>query len=77
MHGSETVAKDVLEYVVFEKHLSSFYGTWRIHHKIIPDWLPELGSSPRTYVLKEGEEDLGTAKEARAERQKAVFQVPL
>jgi len=39
-HGSEVIAKDVLEYVVFEKHLANQYGTWRVHGKIIPDWAP-------------------------------------
>ena len=39
IHGSPVVAKDVLEYVVFEKYLASFYGKWRMHAKIIPDWL--------------------------------------
>ena len=34
------VAKDVLEYVIFEKHLSNVYGLWRLHSKIIPDWAP-------------------------------------
>ncbi|XP_033213042.1 probable 39S ribosomal protein L45, mitochondrial [Belonocnema kinseyi] len=38
MHGSEFVAKDVLEYIVFERHLSNEYGKWRIHGKIIPSW---------------------------------------
>lgn len=76
MHGSETVAKDVLEYVVFEKHLSSLYGTWRLHHKIIPDWLPELEPSSRTYIMREDEKDLGTAKEAMLNRQKTLFEVP-
>ena len=33
------MAKDVLEYVVLEKHLSSLYGKWRLHGKIIPEWL--------------------------------------
>ncbi|XP_076268453.1 mitochondrial ribosomal protein L45 [Rhynchophorus ferrugineus] len=40
MHGSEILAKDVLEYIVFEKHLSNEYGLWRIHEKIIPTWQP-------------------------------------
>lgn len=40
MHGSEILAKDVLEYVVFEKHLANEYGLWRIHDKIIPKWQP-------------------------------------
>lgn len=57
MHGSEILAKDVLEYVVFEKHLSNEYGTWRIHDKIIPDWMPPKEPLPRTYrVDKEIEE---------------------
>lgn len=49
MHGSEIIAKDVLEYVVFEKHLANEYGIWRIHGKIIPDWLPPREPSVVTY----------------------------
>lgn len=51
MHGSEILAKDVLEYVVFEKHLSNEYGTWRLHDKIIPDWMPEKQPAPITYRI--------------------------
>ena len=36
IHGNPHVAKDVLEYVVFEKHLADTYGKWRLHGKIIP-----------------------------------------
>jgi large subunit ribosomal protein L45 len=39
IHGNPVVAKDVLEYVVFENFLTSSYGKWRMHAKIIPDWL--------------------------------------
>ncbi|XP_071942956.1 large ribosomal subunit protein mL45-like isoform X2 [Antedon mediterranea] len=39
MIGSERVSKDILEYIVFEKHLVNIYGSWRIHGKIIPNWL--------------------------------------
>merc|ERR1712080_593087 len=62
IHGSEAVAKDVLEYVVFEKHLSNTYGVWRLHAKIIPDWMParEPGRLtyrvPKDYQEKEKEE---------------------
>lgn len=49
MHGSEIIAKDVLEYVVFEKHISNEYGQWRLHDKIIPDWLPQKEPAPITY----------------------------
>uniref|UniRef100_A0A336K027 Large ribosomal subunit protein mL45 n=1 Tax=Culicoides sonorensis TaxID=179676 RepID=A0A336K027_CULSO len=53
MHGSEILAKDVLEYVVFEKHLANEYGTWRLHAKIIPDWLPSRQPSIRTFISSE------------------------
>ncbi|XP_050341089.1 probable 39S ribosomal protein L45, mitochondrial [Bactrocera neohumeralis] len=57
MHGSEILAKDVLEYVVFEKHISNEYGKWRLHDKIIPDWLPAKEPAPITYrVIEEPEE---------------------
>ncbi|KAK3919393.1 putative 39S ribosomal protein L45, mitochondrial [Frankliniella fusca] len=36
IYGSEILAKDVLEYAVFEKQLSNEYGTWKLHGKIIP-----------------------------------------
>jgi len=49
MHGSETAVKDVLEYVVFEKHITNPYATWKIHGKIIPDWLPPRESIRKTY----------------------------
>ncbi|GJQ66003.1 putative 39S ribosomal protein L45 [Trypoxylus dichotomus] len=49
MYGSEILAKDVLEYVVFEKHLANEYGIWRIHDKIIPDWMPAKEPSSSTY----------------------------
>ncbi|XP_042882926.1 probable 39S ribosomal protein L45, mitochondrial [Penaeus japonicus] len=52
-HGSEVVAKDVLEYVVFEKHIANSYGIWRIHDKIIPDWMPPRQPSIRTYQVEE------------------------
>lgn len=53
MHGSEILAKDVLEYVVFEKHISNEYGIWRLHEKIIPDWLPPKEPSLTTYRIED------------------------
>ncbi|KAK2727189.1 large ribosomal subunit protein mL45-like [Artemia franciscana] len=50
MHGSEITVKDVLEYVVFEKHLSNQYGVWRVHDKIIPNWMPPKEPTYRTYI---------------------------
>ncbi|PIK55606.1 putative 39S ribosomal protein L45, mitochondrial [Apostichopus japonicus] len=38
--GSEDTPKDVLEYIVLEKHLPSRYGAWRLHGKIVPHGLP-------------------------------------
>jgi large subunit ribosomal protein L45 len=52
MHGSEIIAKDVLEYVVFEKHLANLYGVWKMHDKIIPDWAPPREPRPLTYVME-------------------------
>lgn len=51
MHGSEILAKDVLEYVVFEKHMSNEYGEWRLHAKLIPDWMPPKDPAPITYRI--------------------------
>ncbi|XP_029634515.1 probable 39S ribosomal protein L45, mitochondrial isoform X2 [Octopus sinensis] len=51
MYGSENLVKDVLEYVVFENHISNIYGQWRIHGKIIPDWMPPRDPILRTYQL--------------------------
>ncbi|XP_076762104.1 mitochondrial ribosomal protein L45 [Xylocopa sonorina] len=55
--GSETVKKDVLDYVVFEKHLSNTYGTWRVHGKIIPDWMEPEEISSRTYIMPKEEKE--------------------
>ncbi|XP_014357852.2 probable 39S ribosomal protein L45, mitochondrial [Papilio machaon] len=55
LHGSEILAKDVLEYIVFEKHLANMYGTWRIHAKIIPDWAPPKDPSKLTKIRPEPE----------------------
>ena len=52
MFGDPYVAKDVLEYVVFEKHITNLYGEWRLHGKIIPDWMPEKEPGRKTYVVK-------------------------
>jgi len=46
MFGDELVPRDVLEYVVYEKHLADLYGRWRLHGKI------PLQSSQKQPVLK-------------------------
>lgn len=48
--GSETLVKDVLEYVVFENFLTNLYGRWRMHDKIEPSWLPPKTPILRSYV---------------------------
>nr|XP_033774819.1 39S ribosomal protein L45, mitochondrial [Geotrypetes seraphini] len=47
MYGQEDMPKDVLEYVVFERHLVNPYGTWRMHGKIVPPWAP-----PKEPIIK-------------------------
>ena len=79
MYGSEAVAKDVLEYVVFEKHLADEYGRWRIHSKLVPDWMPprdpvrrtwrkEPPSSPPRESAAEEEEAEGERREEAGEK---------
>ncbi|XP_077284697.1 mitochondrial ribosomal protein L45 [Arctopsyche grandis] len=73
MHGSEILAKDVLEYVVFEKHLSNVYGIWRLHDKLIPDWMPAKEPTAKTFVkveeqsadAAEGDTDLVSVQKSR------------
>lgn len=49
MYGSESTPQDVLDFIVFEKHLSDSYGKWRIHTKITPEWKKgEPHQVPRT-----------------------------
>lgn len=66
MHGSETIAKDVLEYVVFENNISNTYGVWRLHAKIIPEWAPPKEPSLITYRVNE-EENQPESQEAAIE----------
>lgn len=66
IHGNEAVAKDVLEYCVFEKHLSNVYGAWRLHAKIIPDWMAKNTSNGiLTYLVPKPKE----AKEKKEEEE--------
>lgn len=49
--GSEKVEKDVLEYVVFERHLTSQFSSWRMHDKIVPDWCPPKEPILRSFIV--------------------------
>ncbi|KAM9368844.1 large ribosomal subunit protein mL45 [Phaethornis superciliosus] len=51
MYGGEGVAKDVLEYVVFERYLVNPYGTWRMHGKIVPEWAPPKEPIVKTVMI--------------------------
>lgn len=63
MHGSEIIAKDVLEYVIFENNISNTYGVWRLHAKIIPEWTPPKEPSRITYRVVEKEEEANVEEE--------------
>uniref|UniRef100_A0A8C8R713 Large ribosomal subunit protein mL45 n=1 Tax=Pelusios castaneus TaxID=367368 RepID=A0A8C8R713_9SAUR len=51
MCGGEQLPKDVLEYVVFERHLVNRYGSWRLHGKIVPEWAPPKDPIIKTVVI--------------------------
>ena len=50
MFGTETLPKDVVEYIVFERVLTFPYSQWRVHSKILPSWLPP--SDPLLYTFE-------------------------
>jgi hypothetical protein len=50
MFGNETVPKDVLEYIIFERVLTFPYSQWRVHSKIVPSWLP--ATDPLLYTFE-------------------------
>ncbi|VDK61972.1 unnamed protein product [Onchocerca ochengi] len=45
--GTEYEAKPVLEYVVFENHIASLDGTWRLHDKVYPEWIKPKRDLPK------------------------------
>jgi len=73
--GSDVVSKDVLEYVVFEKHIVNQYGLWRIHGKIIPDWMPPKEPAGITNVMNL-EPETATALEAKPDEAKSKIVLP-
>ncbi|XP_043108733.1 39S ribosomal protein L45, mitochondrial [Puntigrus tetrazona] len=61
MLGDENEPRDVLEYLVMERHLVNPYGRWRLHGKIVPAWAPPKEPIIKTVIipgptLKPGEE---------------------
>nr|XP_046231158.1 39S ribosomal protein L45, mitochondrial isoform X2 [Scatophagus argus] len=51
MLGSEEQMKDVLEYLVMERHLTNPYGQWRLHGKIVPSWAPAKDPVIKTVMI--------------------------
>ncbi|KAM9315069.1 large ribosomal subunit protein mL45 [Pholidichthys leucotaenia] len=51
MMGSEEQPKDVLEYLVIERHLTNPYGQWRLHGKIVPSWAPAKDPVIKTVMI--------------------------
>uniref|UniRef100_A0A1A8JWH2 Large ribosomal subunit protein mL45 n=1 Tax=Nothobranchius kuhntae TaxID=321403 RepID=A0A1A8JWH2_NOTKU len=51
MLGSEEQPKDVLEYLVLERHLINPYGRWRLHAKIVPSWAPAKDPIIKTVAI--------------------------
>ncbi|KAK3106241.1 hypothetical protein FSP39_015861 [Pinctada imbricata] len=77
MYGSNSIVKNILEYIVFEKHISNVYGNWRIHSKIVPDWMPEGDPIVKTFILDrpekppEKEEEEVLSQEAKEDENEA------
>jgi len=45
------VPRDVLEFVVFEHHIASSEGQWRVHEKVVPKWMPDKMPAIQTRQL--------------------------
>lgn len=72
-YGDENLSKDVLEYVVFEKHISDQYGKWRLHHKIIPEWMPVSEPVKRTFHKPDPLPDLPEVSSKQQSDESAEF----
>uniref|UniRef100_A0A8C1E945 Large ribosomal subunit protein mL45 n=1 Tax=Cyprinus carpio carpio TaxID=630221 RepID=A0A8C1E945_CYPCA len=51
MLGDEDEPRDVLEYLVLERHLVNPYGCWRLHGKIVPAWAPPKDPIIKTVMI--------------------------
>ncbi|KAI7795014.1 39S ribosomal protein L45, mitochondrial [Triplophysa rosa] len=51
MLGDEEEPRDVLEYLVLERHLVNPYGLWRLHGKIVPAWAPPKDPIIKTVMI--------------------------
>lgn len=64
IQGSEILKKDVMEYVVFERHLSNRNGAWRILAKIFPKNYVPQDKCKLTYVIPKEENKTAAAAES-------------
>jgi large subunit ribosomal protein L45 len=60
--GSEEVAREVIEYVIFENHVASVDGRWRILDKIYPKWSKPKEGVVRTFQVKADDEEHRTTE---------------
>uniref|UniRef100_A0A673J666 Large ribosomal subunit protein mL45 n=1 Tax=Sinocyclocheilus rhinocerous TaxID=307959 RepID=A0A673J666_9TELE len=51
MLGDKDEPRDVLEYIVLERHLVNPYGCWRLHGKIVPAWAPPKDPIIKTVLI--------------------------
>ncbi|KAL7061728.1 hypothetical protein AAHC03_01037 [Spirometra sp. Aus1] len=54
LFGHPTSPVDVLEYIVFENHITDAFGQWRIHGKIVPPWARVMVAPNKTHRLLPG-----------------------
>jgi len=75
IHGSEEVAVDCLEYIVFERHISNSYGRWRVHDRIVPTWAKQPPPIKKTYK-EVPEEDMQTETQEEPQQESAETLTP-
>ena len=46
---------------MFEKHVADEYGRWRLHGKILPDWLPAGTQQPVLRTMRRPESAMPAA----------------
>ncbi|PAV55724.1 hypothetical protein WR25_04104 [Diploscapter pachys] len=70
--GSETEPKKVLEYVVFENHVASTDGKWRLHDRINPHWLKPKEGVTNTFTLEDPSKRPENTKEMKLKMNEMV-----
>lgn len=71
-YGSETAIRDCIEYVVLEKYISDEYSKWRVHGKIIPDWVEKSEGLLRTMKAQLYDEPVQEEDENKQEEKQEV-----